>query len=545
MRIKLILLLALLLLCSCAGQAAITEDGDFSYVTTADNTGSSSNAVNSPGELDNFDNTGNVSLSIVPSAASGNAVAVPERWVTDKWTYFVSTTNAVKGIERYIWGYEPAPGGHIATAQEQNPDYDSDAQLLLYIYDHESGLDIVLCNRPECRHDSLDCSAVIPKDEFENVQMEGEEWARLDSRNFDQSPVSKIFADDTYVYTFGGGNTLYRFNLDGSGRTAVLRLPDKYNLNTYAYAAEFGWLMNGKLYLSSLIYVHEKFKINNVNALLEVDYIGGSFRELWAEEYREPFPPYNCPGSQATILGGFGGKMFISETIFVANNLYEGFRKNVNEQRTNIIRIDPSKLDGAAMTVIHSDTGDGYYTSSSTALAIIVTDIGDSPWLLFHSRRDGAFKRLDLLSGEISILAEDFSGMWTMWTMLNGHVSVFRGDELPEMAGTHPVYSGDYLMFMCLESGKITEITLPKIVNGELKTVWSWMEHSGFLYIEIEEVSEFDENGVYSRLDKRWGKISVEDFFANNADGITEFDWEESADIEFMLFYDFRRMRGR
>lgn len=95
---------------------------------------------------------------------------------------------------------------------------------LLFLSDFEAGISYPLCPKTNCRHDSTECGAYF---------------------SFDTGKPNYLHYDGTYLYFFHRGEmSLYRQNIDGSGRTVVADLSeDVFAVNAILYEQKQAWLL--------------------------------------------------------------------------------------------------------------------------------------------------------------------------------------------------------------------------------------------------------------------------------------------------------------
>jgi len=457
-----------------------------------------------------------------PSDFGEDHVPVSVNWETEKGTYFTSTPLFLEGI---MPGFNPRP--------EDYDEFEGDP-LLLYINDAASGNNIILCNRPGCEHDSLDCNAYLPYDSYSEP-----------GRSRDIRRTSVVFVDGGYVYAHNAGSRIFRFNLDGTERTEAVKLPSRY------YGLTDGWLMNGKLYTHAYSYhTTGDFDVGIIiaNVLIEIDYLNGEVRELWVENQEE--------NKYASIFA-------INNGVFYGIERLEPFRfrgvfANDEEKldyHTNIeytlFSVNP---DDDEAQVNNIRTGRGYEFNPY----LVIYPAGDNPGVYYHSRRDEAVFLLDLVTGESVRGIENIPGTMQITGLFGGRL--FMSDFMQENETGFRVYDDVHtgflhydetgkmhgaLFFVDMATGEITQSTIitkrtafcailfteggyTGNTDGFTDIIY---EDNGYFYIEIErQEKEVDIWGNRRSINiylYRFliGRIPIEDYWSGNANAIEELGW--------------------
>jgi hypothetical protein len=468
-----VLLLTACVACAACERAVITEEGGGTETNTT--------AIEQNGIQGNPNPT--------PTVISGEvAVLAPNKWVMEGMTYFTGVSNQ-EATTKIIDGVMSVTGT---------------ADMLLHATDHSTGQSFVLCNRPDCKHNSVDCGAFLPPCVFED---DDDRRNNYPPQFFLDSFI--IFADGDYIYAHNGYNAFYRFNLDGSGRTMSVRVPDKYDVNNVWVDY---WLMDGKLYIVTNVHkptslIHNPVAL--VKVLLEIDYKNGAVREVWQQEICEQ-DTASLDRQWAMIIGGFDGKFYISETVHTAESIYaEG------------------ELD--SMSLISIDTASGNIetitTKSGAEMDGFVHDFRNdaNPAWLYFSRKDGAFIHFDFITKESTIIADGFSGQWHILRALHGKLLITNlYDENTQDSKNQ---------LICIDTGEVTDSTLPDIsfTDGD----WVYM----VVQSDEERLDEDEYGGFVLGENSRYlvGRILAVDYLANNESAIEEIGWytfEELRDIQ-------------
>lgn len=468
----------------------------------------------------------------VSSDFDGEAVAAALRWETDKGTYFTSTSLYLDGITTEGWF---GPGDY--------DDFIGDP-LLLYITDAATGDNLVLCYRPSCSHDSEDCSAYLPYDVYEE-----------DLRSYDLRTTSIIFADGGYIYAHNAGSRIFRFNLDGTGRTEAVRIPNIY------HGLSGGWLMNGKLYAQALCFKKaDGYIVNIVKVLLEIDYISGSVREIWEENTDR-----NTSASIFAISDGiFYGIEKIYPYRFTLTYADENERLEFHYNTENILfSINPD--DDSPLNIIHSGTEHEFNPY------LRIDSPAENPGIYYHSRRDEAAYRLDLTTGEAVKVAENITGTLQITGVFGGRIfmadflndskegfrlSLKRGATVDSYIIDDSTKMHETLFIVDMATGEISEsafITRRALFQDRTRTERNLIEggfsgntdgfadiiyeEDGYFYIEIERWEREADvwgNGrtIHINIDRiLLGRIPAEDYFSGNINAVEELDWIEAEEF--------------
>ncbi|MCL2278445.1 MAG: hypothetical protein FWC20_03440 [Oscillospiraceae bacterium] len=483
---------------SSSQNGASDIQADNGYVSSGDSVtagGDSEEAVLAPYSSDNVENTSGTPLG----AMSPDGIAIADRWDTELGTYFVA---AAEG---------------------------STAPLLLHMTDRASGSTFVLCPRPDCRHDSADCGAYLPPPIFEGDVIGN---ARHDRGGGVASGL--LFADGEHIFSSNGGNTIYRFNLDGSGRTEAVRIPDEYMLSPDSGI----WLLNGKLYAQGSIVLaigdedSPEFMLLGVGVVIEIDYQNGTVRELHRNDYSQTLES-DGEFIFTTVFGLWDGKVFFRERHMPAwdDTDRAAIMANFDNQRTTLFSIDPRTNE---RTTVHSAI-----LSEASEPAVM-----GRAGAVFHSRSQNAMVRLDLLTGETAVLAENIHGYIQVDRELGGRLLLEHWSDHPRSDAN--AFDRSNLLALNLATGEVSEITLRITTNmGQRGAMRIVREENGYFYIEVEQELERQEvrgsDPWYSPIRHRMGRIPLEDYFAGNAAAIELLGWYTAND----WFTWEREIRGR
>ncbi|MCL2634763.1 MAG: hypothetical protein FWD34_09660 [Oscillospiraceae bacterium] len=492
-------------LTACSGvRAAVTGSGWGSGddVSDADSSGTpgSTNTSNS-GTPNNTEAPDMENLTMIPDAASGEALEVPNMWVTEHGAYYVY-------IPQPDLSHSSRGGAWIASFEG---DYNDNNIALLRIIDKASGRDMVLCNRPTCPHDSEDCGAFLPED-----PTNPDEYITFRvGRTFYRGGNPCLFVDGEYVYALNGENTFYRFGLDGSGRTEYFRIPDEYQLQSQC------WLMNGKLYMSGyyMVPVDEYGGSTSSSVLLEIDYINKTMEIVWdAGVYNE--------NSYSYILGLSNGKIYFMDMNYPPLiRTQQGITDYNNNSEYTITTLNPSTGE---KTIVLKKKGEEFSAN--------VWQITDE--IFYHSRKDQALFKFNMHTGETTRLADNLPGFIYIGEERDGRLFLSRDGSSDNWFAPYMTIANE-LFFFDFATGEITEITIMSKRNyGEDEACRIEFEEDGYFYIITEyEMKENNDMGQtwYSMENYRVGRIPKEDYWVSNASAIEDLGWHTNDEWNAVL----------
>jgi hypothetical protein len=402
-----IIIISAIILTGCSNNRASVIEIDSIDGTTADNTGVG-NITQSESIM--------ITQGEIPIAVptQGNSLKIPEKWVTEHGAYYTSVTGKTISEEHTEAMSKSDGSDFISFVNNEN----SDTTVRVYITDSSTSRNIVLCNKPNCRHDTADCGAVLPAE------------VDVDERLVKVGHF--LFIDGDYIYAFNGMRTIYKISLDGSSRTEYMKIPDKYQSGIR------DWLMNGKLYMSVSVQVKvTDEKSSSVAAVIEVDYINKTTREIWVEEYIHENGRENSEIHTIGIVGVWEGKVYIQETfnppVVRTPAGLEAYYKNQN------MTIFAVSVTTGEREKIYDDTGEG-------GLAIFgYFGFDDNAESILHSNRDETLFRYNLLTGKRTVLVENLPGIINILDTEGDFLKLERNNDPFTM--TNPYSDLEYLYY--------------------------------------------------------------------------------------------------
>ena len=498
-----IAMIAALLLMTACERAAVIDNGD--GIDGLETTSSVGDVTPIGGDNTTSDEAQGSQITAMPT--SGQALRIPNKWVTENGAYFIKSPTSSETANHSR--AESVCGAFVGTG------IGDENYLLVYITDANSGNDMVLCNKPNCSHDSADCGAFLPPDTFESG---GEMmiWGGNPQKSF-------IFADGNYLYAYNGGSTIFRMGLDGTGRVAQVKLPDKFNTNFGGF-----WLYDGKIYiLGEVMTMREDLSGKRVSMFFEVDHKTGTQREVWVNEAK---------GDTGTILVGLGSDKNVGiwsgkAIFFDEKRPPEIFTQSEMEtfddrcERT-IWSLD---LKSGQREILFNGMGDKFRTHSN-----IVSECGK---MLFHSRKKSALKELNLLTGEVTTLVEKLHGFINIIEEFDGRLLMWRDNNRADFFTSNPV-ANDFL-FYDYSANKVGEVTIRKKATypdkpdsyHEIRVLF---EEDGYYYFEIgREIARV--SGEYRTQKIQLGRAKADDFWEDNHDSLERLGWYD--EMEFAERY--------
>jgi len=445
-------------------------------------------------------------LTVFPDAISGDSLMIPSMWVTALGAYYVNISTPQMSP---MMGREYSSKGDF--------DFDYKSTTLLHIIDSATGNDMVLCNRVTCPHDSEDCGAYLP-DEPPPPDDPNNHFSSsfVVSRGFAGGGGTCLFVDGDYIYAMNNGRTFYRFNLDGSGRTEYMKLPEKYDFSG------MNWIMNGKLYMLGYYMVPTgDFGYSSAQVMLEVDYINKTVKEIFE----------GTDNVYTDVLGLWDGQIYLMETFYPEFDYSsDGILDYYNNQEIEIFSVNPVT---GQRNEIHKDTSYGFMSNAY--------NINENGEFYFHSRRDETLSRINVRTGVITKLADNLPGFIYIGEERDGRL-LLTSEDSADWETSH-YFLKRTLYFFDIAKSELIESTLRIKQNvGENPPMDILYEKDGYFYVVAEQTLEeqidnWRGNEIwYSVVQSRLGRIPKEDYWANNVAALEELDWyDEEAWWEYML----------
>ena len=368
--------------------------------------------------------------------------------------------------------------------------------------DYETAEQIVLCNKPNCKHDSEDCSAVIPEEIlYGGLYLFGDgEYLYLAASPYDAAGTSTVetISDSGIININTTSDTppvLYRMNLDGTNREKIHTLPD-------GVIVEGDFFSDGNYFYTVTKKLEAETEGNTTytkgydKKLIRIDRESGKEEDVLSL------------GTDATILGCYGrslilaendyGKELTQEEIFddnafraaYENSVYKITSVNIDTGAvTTLKEIDQSQLhtelvkDGCLYISYEKDTGIDKIDLASFEQTTIPTEknynidyeldgilLGvewdaDATHYDFINTETGEIKESTLQTSEgtpVTIVSENSDSLFVWYDFVNKEEYVAWADVTQEVtAETHygMIKKSDYLNNV----GNYREVTMLEV----------------------------------------------------------------------------------
>ena len=373
--------------------------------------------------------------------------------------------------------------------------FDTSQSRLLHYIDKENNNEFVLCNKPNCKHDSESCNAY-----------------------FVPSYIS-YYVDNSLVFEYKNnifvkiGNRIVKMNMDGTDHENVIDIPDKYNLSS-------AYLRDSLLYIQATAWPDgNDSNLNDdspLSIMLEVDLEDESCRELWSFKYKEE-------ESLLGIYGKYGYYLWHTPTQPLSGYNQEAL--NAEENNKDVILYSVNMENGEREELIKA-------TSFSIDPVVMA-----GKFIFYHSRKDEKLIQFNVETKESIELVCDLPGYIRFLgkgndTILNNKLFYIMANDMTDAYADPP--KGNDTFYVDLENKTNTKINFrTKKSNGKSENLTTLPEEKDGYYIlpvqkEVkEEIMQGGEVPVESTLRVQYGCIKKEDFWAGNFDKITNLEWKD------------------
>lgn len=215
-------------------------------------------------------------------------------------------------------------------------DGDSLDNNILYT-DYASRREIYLCNKPDCKHDNENCTSYLPVEafQFNSLFFSGEHLYLLSS-GIENPDVPAAEGEALMMEAKPSAPTLYRLNLDGSGRTKLLELPS-------GLEADGPMIVGGdSIYMMART---SKLKQNDTNSysydtesvsLIKIDLSKKTVETICPLPFGKEF---------CNLIGAYENRIVLMKTVYPQDPNGMGddaFRAMAAQSSTHIVTIDPT-----------------------------------------------------------------------------------------------------------------------------------------------------------------------------------------------------------
>ena len=375
---------------------------------------------------------------------------------------------------------------------------------VIQFFDYKNMNSIVLCNKPNCKHNGESCNAYISGSSSQDVICG--------------------YKDKIYVVDIGNANlfgkstdvqptTITEINLDGTNHSKVVEIPDKYYIKDV-------FLNKGNLYINSVFSDEagnngEK-TLNNDNikntAMLSVDLSKKAFKEI-----------YHFKGDvNDQVLGITDDKAYY---------LYKSEEKPLTVYNQKALDEQMNNLD----TVVYSvNFSDGKKTEilkdKSYGISPVVMD---KQYLYYHSRRDGKLIKYDIGKNEKKVLVNN----------LNGYIKFFdnssvKNNKLFYIKDNKTTYTyakpekDNETFYVDVNNGNVTSLSYEvKKSNGKSENMTDFPLETPDYYIiktniDVEySTLEGGETATENVKKSYYGIIGKDDFWKSDWSKIKKIEW--------------------
>lgn len=262
-----------------------------------------------------------------------------------------------------------------------------DGYINIRYIDYASKQDIVLCNKPNCKHDNETCTSYVNCEDAPDIQLIADE-ANLYIISSSTKGISFSATQDTSVdsSSIDSSLTIYRANLDGSNRIEIANLEDGSQLQSNDYI-----LGDNKLYF--VIYKTKQVTIDSSihsvtqkKELVEVDLLHNTVKTI--------FDFMNCD-----IVGVWDGRILVKKM---------HFKKNPDEMSDNEFRnaLNKLKVSFFSLDIKSNQTITHLETDYKNAEDICYED----GKLYFSKNKDKILKCLELQTNKTKIVTKKLPG---------------------------------------------------------------------------------------------------------------------------------------
>lgn len=357
---------------------------------------------------------------------------------------------------------------------------------LMYM-DYETQQEIYLCSTAGCGHDTLDCPAVLPADEFSGYR------SRLFLYRDGLYIINNGVDNDGTVTTMSVGQSLeqpesprivlYRANLDGTDRRPVYTLEDNLSLEELVLGDERGiYLITKELSMEQTENI--TYTTSAKRRMVRLDPEEGNAKEVCSMEFEGPisWQVADCSGN-LLILSGIDYKREYTREEYWDDDAYKELYLNSDTVYATL------NIDGGKKEEILRLSNQKEHS---------VQVVGDQ--LYFSLSDDGQIKSLDLLTGEEKVLCQ----------LSQNLILDCLGDILCcrqwDLSADHTWY------FVNTKTGEISHSGLVNLCNG-----WS-LEFMADLAEDVLVIYDYDAqghaDGSYEIFAYKYALISKEDLLA-------------------------------
>lgn len=360
---------------------------------------------------------------------------------------------------------------------------------LLYYRDNNLDMDIVLCNKPDCEHNSEDCSAFFVSDQ------------------------TSAFLKQTGIYHYNqqliiyAANRIYSIHPDGTQRKLLYTVSDEYNVGQCAF------------YQDSLFLVGSRYiEPDSEGQELSTSYDVLRF-PINEQELKVLYSSVNEP--VGLILGMANGKLLLHHQEMLDQLLPDRNQAAYDEQKngrnSRLIAVD---IDTGSMDIL-IDKKSGEFDSLRL--------MGDT--LFYHSRKDSKIYSYSVSDGATAAVGENIKGYIEIADLyLDGHLIYYALNT--ENYFFEPDKQMNETYFLDTASRKSTKISYTRKINKKESNIIFTDVIDDTLYFDHDveitgDILDSDGNiiGVHAR--NRQGRIKASDLWNEDYKQVEFMPWNE------------------
>lgn len=273
---------------------------------------------------------------------------------------------------------------------------------LLNFIDYKTNKKIILCNKPNCSHNSSVCNAFVESHFSPKEDNGGKKFSLMDFEGFVITYNNKLYVLDPF-------GDLFVMNKDGSNRTKLLSIDSKYSIN------------NGFLY-RDCVYLCVKYLPS---------YDGNIEQEFSDEDYNIGILRINLKNSKYTEVLSFKTEIETTCLGIYENKVYFYYRSPNKLVSANNQQIVDNEENNHNVSLY-------YYDLSKAEREYLIKNIKsyemddiafDKGAVYYHNRKEEKIIGLDLKTGEKYDVLTNISGYIEIYTPIDDNKLYFMKDN--------------------------------------------------------------------------------------------------------------------
>lgn len=331
----------------------------------------------------NQENTGGLNVTDIPAEALNSEAGLPE-------------TGSLRPLYDDLYADCVNENGRYYLLDSETPLKDGSGAFRLMYMDFETQQEIYLCSNSSCNHDTRDCAAVFPMDEIAyacRLFLYNDSLYLLSAEYDDSGSITmQMMSDPSGSPAPEQASTLYRMNLDGTGREKV-------------YEFEAGLTTESNIILgddTGIYLVTKKLSTEQLNHTATRR--TASERKLvrlspsdWKTEIIYEFDPTEGD-TQWDILGCFDSSLVLNRIVFD----HELSTDEILDDDAYIDAYNHSKTEIAILNL----TDHSIQTVYSLPNDPLNSYVQQGHMLYASIEGEDCVRQIDLITGEVSVLAD-------------------------------------------------------------------------------------------------------------------------------------------